>query len=133
MPRFEFYSTHFQSHQVAWYLALRGIQHAQCLQPVTLPPADLEQLGVSYRRIPVLAHRGYIYCDTRLILKHLVSAFPGSHLTVSADEEPVRQLLENWTIDGGIFAPAAQVLPPDLPMLEDNNFRKDRKQYRGRS
>lgn len=43
------------------------------------------------------------------------------------------KLLENWTIDGGIFVRAAQVLLPDMPLLNDPNFKKDREDYTGRS
>ncbi|KAG8525830.1 uncharacterized protein KY384_000590 [Bacidia gigantensis] len=120
--------------RVTWYLTLRGIPYAECLQPAILPRPDLERLGVAYRRIPILAHGRSIYCDSRLILEKLESAFPNSHLeSIDPEQEAVRQLLATWTIDGGIFMRAAQMIPPELPLLKDPKFQKDRENYTGRS
>ena len=75
-----------------------------------------------------------IYCDTRLILHKLEEKFPSGALGArQLDKKAVEKLLENWTIDGGIFVRAAQVLPPDMPLLNDPNFKKDREDYTGRS
>ena len=75
-----------------------------------------------------------IYCDTRLILHKLEDKFPVGTLGASQpDQKAVEKLLESWTIDGGIFVRAAQVLPPEMPLLKDPKFRKDREDYTGRS
>ena len=99
-----------------------------------LPRPDLEALGVSYRRMPVLAHGRSVYCDSRLIIDYLESAFPSSDLAATTPEqEVIRKLLESWTIDGGVFNQASGALPPELPLLHDQNFVKDREQWAGRS
>ena len=116
------------------YLTLRRIPYAQCDQPPMLPRPDLESIGVAYRRIPILAHGRSVYCDTQLIIAHLESAFPSSDFfPTSPEHKALQKLLGSWTIDGGIFARAAQALPPDLPLMKDPKFVKDREQYTGRS
>lgn len=120
--------------RVIWYLTLRGIDYAQCIQPVYLPREDINALGVKYRRIPIMSIGKDIYCDTRLILSKLEERFPSGALGASQpDERAVEKLLESWTIDGGIFARAAQLIPPEMPLLKDPKFRKDREDYTGRS
>ena len=120
--------------KVVWYLTLRGIEYAQCLQPVYLPREDINALGVKYRRIPLITIGRDVYCDTRLILQKLEEKFPIRALGVSQpDQKAVQKLLENWTIDGGIFTRAAQTIPPDVPLMKDPKFTKDREEYMGRS
>ena len=75
-----------------------------------------------------------IYCDTRLILPKLEEKFPSGPLGApQTDQKALEKLLESWTIDGGIFVRATQVLPPDMPLLKDPKFRSDREDYTGRS
>lgn len=57
--------------KIRTYLAAAGISHKCCIQPRVLPRADLEALGVTYRRIPVLSIGCDIYCDSSLIAKVL--------------------------------------------------------------
>lgn len=119
---------------MTWYLALRGIDYAQCTQPATLPREDLSALGVRYRRIPVMSIGRDIYCDTRLILQKLEERFPAGALGASEpDQKAVERLLEKWNIDSGVFVRAAQCLPPDMPLLKDTKFTRDREEYTGRS
>ena len=120
--------------KITWYLTLRGIEYAQCLQPVYLPREDINALGVKYRRIPIMAIGRDIYCDTRLILRKLEKIFPNGALgATQPDQKAVEMLLESWTIDGGIFTRAASTIPPDMPLMKDPKFTKDREDYMGRS
>jgi len=120
--------------RIVWYLALRGIDYAQCLQPPTLPREDLSALGVAYRRIPVLSIGRDIYCDTRLILQKLEERFPEGALGAQQpDQKGVEKLLEKWNIEGGIFQRAAQLIPADMPIMNDKKFTKDREGFSGRS
>lgn len=99
-----------------------------------MPREDLDALGVKYRRIPILSIGRDIYCDTRLIIQKLEARFPVGALGASApNQKAVEKLLENWTIDGGIFARAAQAIPPEMPLMKDSTFTKDREEYTGRS
>ena len=118
--------------RIAWYLALRGIDYAQCLQPVYLPREDLNALGVKYRRIPVLSIGRDVYCDTRLILQKLEERFSDGALGASQpDQKAIEKLLEIWCVDGGVFDRAAQSFPTELPIMKDQKFIKDREDYTG--
>lgn len=120
--------------RIIWYLTLRGIDYAQCIQPPYLPREDISALGVKYRRIPLMSIGRDIYCDTRLILQKLEERFPDGALGASQpDHKAVEKLLESWTIDGGIFMRAAQVIPPEAALMKDTKFTKDREEYTGRS
>lgn len=101
-----------------------------------IPRPDLEALGVSYRRIPLLSIGRDIYCDTRLILQILEKRFPPSaeHPSLSpAGLEGLTALLAKFTIDSGVFARASQMIPPDGPVLKNPAFLKDREAFMGRS
>ena len=75
-----------------------------------------------------------IYCDTRIILQTLEERFPKATLgATEPDQKAVEVLLEKWTIDGGIFNRAAQLIPTEAPMLKDPKFTKDREDLSGRS
>ena len=111
-----------------------AIDLQQQIQPPYLPREDLNALGVKYRRIPVMAIGRDIYCDSRLILLKLEEKFPSGALGAQQpDQKAIEKLLENWTIDGGIFVRAAQSLPAETPILNDPKFTKDREDYSGRS
>ena len=119
--------------RVIWYLTLRGIEYTQCIQPPYLPREDINALGVKYRRIPIMSIGRDVFCDTRLILQKLEEKFPGTLGASQPDQRAVQKLLENWTIDGGVFVRMAQVIPPEMPLLKDPKFTKDREEYSGRS
>lgn len=75
-----------------------------------------------------------VYCDTRLILQKLEERFPSGTLGASQPEQKaLEELLEKWTIDGGVFSRAAQLIPPEMPLLNDSKWVKDREDFMGRS
>lgn len=100
-----------------------------------LPRPDINALGIKYRRIPLLAHGRNVYCDTRLILRKLETLFPSRpRLGASVPEQKgIERLLSSFTIDGGIFALAARLIPPSAPLLNDPKFLKDRAEFTGRN
>ena len=103
------------------------------MQPAILPRPDVSALGVSYRRIPILAIGGDVYCDTRLILSKLEKLYPEGALGVSdPDQKALERLLEKWTIET-IFSRAALLIPTNLPLLKDPKFQADRKAFSGRN
>lgn len=119
--------------KVVWYLALRGISYAQCIQPIIMPRPDLEELGVSYRRIPLMAIGRDVYCDTSLILRKLEERHPKGKLGCSTGEQrAIEQLITKWITNAGIFALAARCIPPDSPVMKDPKFLKDRAEFSGR-
>ncbi|CAM1500710.1 Fc.00g098720.m01.CDS01 [Cosmosporella sp. VM-42] len=119
--------------RVAWYLALRGIPYSQCVQPPMMPRPDISRLGISYRRIPILAIGRDVYLDTRLQIPKLEALFP--ELPRLGATEPgqlaVERLLSHFTNDGDVFNHAVQLLPVDLPLLNDPKYYKDRGDFIG--
>lgn len=100
-----------------------------------MPRPDLEALGIKYRRIPILSIGKDIYCDTRLILQKLEERFPASEQypsIASKQAAGMAALLSKFTIDGGVFARAAQLIPPEFPVMQDERFLKDRTELTGR-
>ncbi|KAK3065158.1 hypothetical protein LTS18_008016 [Coniosporium uncinatum] len=87
-----------------YYLDLRGIKYSLCIQPNPLPRPDLEELGIKYRRIPLMAIGRDVYCDSRLIFHKLEELFPEGALGSKIPEiRGIEYLLDNWTGDGGPF------------------------------
>ena len=132
------------SHKIKWYLDLRGIPYAQCMQPLIPPRPDItDRLGVQYRRIPILLNNSDLILDTRLILQKLEELFPASasHRSLCAVTDPsasseakiIERLIDRYVTDAGIFGRAAQCMPPELPALKDPRFLKDRSEFMGRS
>ncbi|KAF2197356.1 glutathione S-transferase [Delitschia confertaspora ATCC 74209] len=119
--------------RVTWYLQLRGIAYAQCIQPPVLPRPDLTALSVSYRRIPLMTIGKDVYLDTRLILQKLEERFPEGKLgSDSPDGKATEKLLESWMIEGPVFQRAAGLIPTNMPAMKDERFRKDREKFSGR-
>ncbi|KAK4645422.1 hypothetical protein QC761_201290 [Podospora bellae-mahoneyi] len=111
--------------RLIWYLKIRGIPYCQCLQPPILPRPDLStHLSLNYRRIPLLAHGGDLYLDTRLILNLLDTLFPPPPLT--ADQKTITHLLSTLTTATTLFFKAAELLPSSLPVMKDPKFLRDR-------
>jgi glutathione S-transferase len=102
-------------------------------QPPILPRPDVNALGVTYRRIPLMSIGRDVYADTRIILSKLEELFPEGKLgATDSDGKALEKLLESWTIDSGIFVRASQLIPPDMPLLMDPKFSKDREDFSGR-
>ena len=73
-----------------------------------------------------------VYCDTGIILQKLEKLFPTGAIGASQPEhKALQKLLEIWTIDGGVFNRAAQLIPTSMPLLNDPKFTKDRQDYNG--
>lgn len=123
--------------KVTAYLALRGIPHSRCEQPITQPRPDLAELGVKYRRIPLLSIGRDMYCDTLLILEKLEQKYPaseGKYKSISASnptELALEKLFEKWT-DVVVFKYAGACIPTDMDLMKDPGFQKDREELWGR-
>ncbi|KAK5064656.1 hypothetical protein LTR84_000490 [Exophiala bonariae] len=127
------YSFSPYARRVIWYLALRGIDYAECKQAPVLPRPDLKALGINYRRIPLLAIGRDVYCDSRLILRKLEELFPDGALGASNPEEKaIQKFLEIWAVESGVFNRASQLIPSSMPLLNDPKFVKDREDLTSR-
>ncbi|KAJ9625033.1 hypothetical protein H2203_004985 [Taxawa tesnikishii (nom. ined.)] len=122
--------------RVLWYLELRGIPYAQCVNPTPASPRpDLAALGVRYRRIPLMAIGRDIYLDSRLILSTLDShPSLSSYKPLSTPQSAgIAMLFDKFSTDSGVFTRAAQLIPLESKIWEDEKFQKDREDMTGRS
>lgn len=131
------YSYSPYARRVIWYLNLRNIPFSECIQPPIMPRPDVKALGVSYRRIPIVAIGRDIYNDTRLILSKLDTLFPPSAahpaLAPSTPEHrALAALLSSSVTDGGLFGRCATLIPTNLPLFKDARFTADRAAMSGR-
>ncbi|THW39838.1 hypothetical protein D6D21_07114 [Aureobasidium pullulans] len=104
------YRESIYSHKVLWYLKFAGVQYSECIQPPIMPRPDLAALGISYRRIPLLAIGRHVYCDSRLILQVLQEKYPLKNVPLSGSDKAVQRLLQDWNNDQ-IFWHATRCLP----------------------
>lgn len=129
------YPESIYSQRVLWYLQLRGIKYSECIQPSIMPRPDLAELGIAYRRIPILAIGHDVYCDSRIIIEALEKHVPNNGRMEDIkhpDQEGIRQLLESYSIDGGVFWRAVSLLPMDkVEFLKDPKFLADREAMLG--
>ena len=120
------------AHKVTYYLTLRGLHYHQCLQPPTLPRPDLaEQLGVTYRRIPLLAIGNTVYADTSLILNELERQYPLGALGSGGCEDGGAEESKWAAWSDDVFRFAAACLPTSLALMKDARFQKDREDFSG--
>ena len=96
---------------------------------MVLPRPDLSSLlGVTYRRIPILAINNTVLADTHLILPVLESLFPAANpLCVSDPVETAKW--ERWA--DAAFPAAVGCIP--AAALANAAFRRDREELTGRS
>lgn len=105
------------------------------MQASVLPRPDLLALGITYRRIPVVAFDNAIYVDTALQLDDLEARFPlkagergeGGSLVGCDRADVVRW--RQWS--RGLTIYAVGCLPSDLPALNDETMIKDRADLTG--
>ena len=96
-----------------------------------MPREQLEELGVNYRRIPIMAI-GRDVCDTRIMLAKLEELFPDNRLGARTPfDKGVEYLLENWVIDGGPFWRTAGLIPIAAEVMNDPEWLKDRASMSG--
>lgn len=98
-----------------------------------MPRPDVASLGVKHRRIPLLTIGRDVYLDTRLIIEKLEALHPEKPKlgAASSGDRALEKLLQTLNIDSGIFNQAFQLLPADLPFLQDPVYYKDRAEFIG--
>jgi hypothetical protein len=98
-------------------MEISGVDFKRVDQPAVLPRKDLEALGITYRRIPVVAVGKDIYCDSSLIID-LVNNKIGQW---QVPESPADKAWESWGYQA--FHEVLSLIP--LEVLTDD-FVKDR-------
>lgn len=79
-----------------------------------------------------------VYLDTRLIQQKLEQLVPPSEahpsiLAPTLEGQAIERLLSLYTIDGGLFSRAVEILPSNLPVMQDPKFVADRADLLGKS
>lgn len=117
-----------------WYLTFRGLKYARCIVRNRMPREQLEELGINYRRIPLMAIGKDVYCDSRLMFEKLEQLFPENRLGAQSPfEQGIEYLLENYMNDAGPFMRTASLIPPTAEVMNDSEWIKDRTSMTGRT
>lgn len=100
-----------------------------------MPRPDIANLGLAYRRIPIMAIGRDIFLDTRIIFERLEElpnvASPPLGAT-TPDNKALQRFFYDYTTDYGIFRwLALALITSDLPIAQDQSFLEDRKDYCG--
>jgi len=111
------YETSPYAKKVRMVLDTAGIPYQRCNQPRILPRPDLTDLGITYRRIPLLSIGKDVYCDSSLIISTLQDAFPDKALKSSPADAAYDVFGSRTFIDGLYMFPMDKLEP---------NFKKDR-------
>ena len=118
--------------KVEWYLIVRHLPYSKCAVRNRLPREQLEELGIKYRRIPILAIGRDVYCDSKLIIDKLEQLYPENKLGSSEPfEQAIEYLIENWINDAGPFLRTASLIPPTSEVMNDPEWIKDRTEMTG--
>lgn len=99
-------------------LTATGTPFKRCDQPVVLPRPDLEALGITYRRIPLLAVGRDVYCDSSLIIDVVLNKLAKASIPSS----PADKAWESWGYETFV---AVLTLAPDA-VVDNKDFVKDR-------
>lgn len=107
------------------------------IQPPIQPRPDVASLGITYRRIPLLAIGRDVYLDTRLILQRLeslpalASDYPKLGAAEGTEHRAIERLLSTLVNEAGVFPWSVAMFPPTLPVFKDERFMKDRSEFMG--
>ena len=110
------------------FLALFKVSFKYVEVPVTIPRPGLAEIGITYRRTPLLSIGSDMYVDNALILEKIcdIAQHSDSELDVCANH------VEYDALGQQAFRCAAALLPRDTPMLNDEVFLSDRSDLIGR-
>ncbi|KAK5704103.1 hypothetical protein LTR97_003116 [Elasticomyces elasticus] len=98
-------------------LTAAGVNYKKCDQPRVLPRPDLEAIGITYRRIPLLAVGKDIYADSSRMIDLITSKLASGAVTTS----PADKAFEDW--GNNVFREILGILPSQALTPE---FIKDR-------
>lgn len=99
-------------------LTAAGVPFKRCDQPVVLPRPDLEALGITYRRIPLLAVGRDVYCDSSLIFDVVLNKLAKTQLPST----PADKAWETYGYEA--FVAVLTLMPGAI--LDNKDFVKDR-------
>ena len=104
-------------------LALSGLPYKRCDVPPLLPRPQLESMGITYRRIPVLAVGKDVYCDTSLITRKILEL---QGPTGKLHKHPADAAFEQWgnfAFQTGLATAPSSLLSPEFVKDRETIFR----------
>jgi len=110
------------------FLALYKIPFKYVEISVTMPRPEFASLGITYRRAPLLSIGSDMYVDTALIIEKLSDIARHSDCGLADASNHV----EYDGFGQMAFQCAVGLMPPDLPLLQDEHFLADRTELTGR-
>lgn len=120
------YDTVPNPQKILQILALFQIPYKHVELPAILPCPDLDSIGVTYRRTPILSIDSDMYIDTALIIDKVCDIAAHSQTDVDTTNHVEYALLGNE-----LFKAAVGLLPQDHPIMKDAAFLKDRTELTG--
>lgn len=112
--------------KVLQVLALFQIPYKYIELPAMLPRPDLDSIGVTYRRTPLLSIDSDLYVDTALIIEKLCDI--AAHSDVKVD---TANHVEYLLLGDQVFRAAVGLLPAHHPIMSNAAFLKDRSALTG--
>ena len=110
--------------KVRMLLDLAGVPYKRCDVPAVLPRPQLESLGITYRRIPVLAVGKDVYCDTSLISRKILELQGPNGKLNSHPAEPAFEQWGNWAFQTGLATAPSSLLSPEFVKDRQTIFRE---------
>ena len=98
--------------------------------PTIMPRPMLAEIGITYRRTPLLSIGSDMYIDNALIISKLSDMAQHSSDTESLSD--ATNHLEYDSLGQLAFQLGAGLMPPDMPILHDKAFLADRSELLGR-
>ena len=110
------------------FLSLFAIPFKYVEIPVTMPRPMLAEIGITYRRTPLLSIGSDMYIDNALIISRLADIAQHSDTGLS---DPTNHP-EYDSLGQLAYQLAVGLFPPDTPLLQDKSFLADRTDMIGR-
>ena len=109
--------------KIRMLLALSGLPYKRCDVPPVLPRPQLESLGITYRRIPVLAIGKDVYCDTSLIVARILELQGAQGRLHQHPAAAAFERWADWAFSAGHVLIPPQMLTPDWIKDRETIFR----------
>lgn len=110
------------------FLALFKIPYKYVEVPVIMPRPTLAEIGITYRRVPLLSIGSDMYIDTALIIEKLSDI--AQHFDCGLADSTNH--IEYDALGQVAFRCAVRLVPLDTPFLKDPAFLADRSELMGR-
>lgn len=108
------YKTSPYAQKIHYILTAGGIPYSELTQPPVLPRPDLEDLGITYRRIPLLAVGRDVYADSAAIIDVILNELGGKHKIETSKADKAYEVWGNDTFKTVVPLLPVQALTPQF-------------------